>query len=91
MIAKRINSSNDNIDVGANSKIKGILLIGGSDVATLTIFNSLTQEAGKEVAVLKSPANDCRSIIFDGEGVIAGVGISVTIAGTSPDAYIYLE
>lgn len=91
MIYKRINASNDNIDVGANSKIKGILLVGGSDVATLTIFSGLTQAGGTPIAVLKSPANDCRSIIFNGEGVIAEIGISVTIAGTSPDAYIYLE
>ena len=92
MTYKRINASNDDIDVGAGTRIRGILLTSGSDAATLVVFKGATQVGGDEMAKLAvTAANTTAFVPLDHPGLYVGDKISVTITGTAADAYLYIE
>ena len=71
-------------------KICGVRLVAGTDAATATLFDSLTQEAGKDFCLLKAATAGTDNQRF-GEGVIMEKGVSVTLTGTSSIVYIYYQ
>ena len=91
MISRRFIASNDDIDVGAFSKIVGLSLTAGSATATCTIFNSITQSGGDEVAQASCVTLDSKYQNFGKQGIVCPTGISITIGGTGAVLFLYLE
>jgi len=92
MTYKRINANNDDIDVEEGARIRGVLLTAGSNAATLTLFRGATQVAGEEMLVIGAPAAKTSFFMPIAEpGLFVQGKMSVTITGTSADAYLYYE
>ena len=83
-------SSSGNATFSGVVKICGVRLVAGTDAATATLFDSLTQEAGKDFCLLKAATAGTDNQRF-GEGVIMEKGVSVTLTGTSSIVYIYYQ
>ena len=71
-------------------KICGVRLVAGTDAATATLFDSLTQEAGKDFCLLKAATAGTDNQRF-GEGLVMEKGVSVTLTGTNSILYIYYQ
>jgi len=71
-------------------KICGVRLVAGTDAATATLFDSLTQEAGKDFCLLKAGAEGMDNKRFR-EGLVMEKVVSVTLTGTNSILYIYYQ
>lgn len=86
----RVAANTDGVSLKPFTKIMGASLVAGIDAATALIFDAATQ-TGTAVLSLKALANDMsQPLAFDG-GVPVRTGISVTLTGTSPILYIFIE
>ena len=83
-------SASGNATFSGVVKVCGVRLVAGTDAATATLFDSLTQEAGKDFCLLKAATAGTDNQRF-GEGVIMEKGVSVTLTGTNPILYIYYQ
>jgi len=89
MFYKKISESG-NATFSGMVRICGVRLVAGTDAATATFFDSLTQEAGKDFCLLKAATAGTDNQRF-GEGVIMEKGVSVTLTGTNSILYIYYQ
>ena len=89
MFYKKVLTSGNAIFSGI-VRVCGVRLVAGSDAATATLFDFLTQEAGKDFCLLKAATAGTDNQRF-GEGVIMEKGVSVTLTGTNSILYIYYQ
>ena len=82
--------SSTNVVFSGIVRVCGVRLVAGSDAATATLFDSLTQEAGKDFCLLKAGAEGTNNQRF-GEGLVMEKGVSVTLTGTNSILYIYYQ
>lgn len=66
-----------------NGILYAITLTGGSDAATLTLYDELSGSGDQMVATIKAATNTTVHLIFPG-GIVFGIGCYATITGTSP-------
>lgn len=85
----RVAASTDGVATRDFTRVKGVILVAGSDAASASIFDAETQ-AGTAKVTIKAPAADTRQIDFEG-CVPFKSGISVTLTGTSPVLYLMVE
>lgn len=85
----RVAANTDGVTTVDFTKVKGLILVAGSDAASASVFDAETQ-TGTAKATIKAPANDTRQIDFEG-CLPFKTGISVTLTGTSPVLYIMVE
>ena len=89
MFYKKVLTSGNAIFSGV-IRVCGVRLVAGTDAATATLFDSLTQEAGKDFCLLKAGAEGTDNQRF-GEGLVMEKGVSVTLTGTNSILYIYYQ
>ncbi len=88
----RVTSSGNAIaGVIAGSKLRGITLVGGSTDSSAIIYDAATQ-TGTPLVATKALTNDYKSTMLPGEqGLSFRTGLSVTIAGTGAELYLFLD
>lgn len=85
----RITSSTDAVSALEFQTISGAYLVAGSDNASAKIFDAVTQ-TGVEKFSLKSLANE-QSEQVSLRNFTMRNGISVTLTGTAPVLYLFIE
>lgn len=70
-------------------KLWKMLLVAGTDVATVAIYDSTTT-AGDPIIELKAPANGVASIdLHEENGVPFDIALRAVLSGTSPALYLW--
>ena len=87
----RIAADNNDIDLAAFTKVVGAWLQGGSDAASVKVYDSLTVTGTEKFSLNAATATCSPYLNFGNPGVPFRTGISVDITGTDAILYLVVE